>query len=315
MKKIYSIIAGLLIITSMFAQSPEKMSYQAVVRDGSNQLVTSSTVGMQISILQGTATGTPVYVETQTITSNTNGLVSLEIGSGTVVSGNFTTIDWANGPYFIKTETDPTGGTNYTITGTSQLLSVPYALHAKTAEKIIGNSNFTHYVGEFFGGGIIFHVFKDHNGNEHGLIVSIDDIDDGGHVWSNVTTALNTDRLDGQSNTTAIITQIGHTTSAAKLCDDYTGGGFSDWYLPSYYELDKLMKEILLLNNILENDGNTSSNGFDYSNNAPSWGVYWSSTQSNPDDKAYAWSCYDNNMEWSTTKTEGYPNVRAIRKF
>lgn len=120
--------------TSVFAQAPEKMSYQAVVRDGNNALVTSSSVGMQISILQGSVTGTTVYSETQTPTSNANGLVSLEIGDGTVVSGDFTTIDWANGPYFIKTETDPTGGTNYTITGTSQLLSVPYALHANNSD-------------------------------------------------------------------------------------------------------------------------------------------------------------------------------------
>ena len=138
MKKIITVCAVLLMTASVFAQAPEKMSYQAVVRDGSNALVSSTAVGMQISILQGSASGTAVYVETQTPTSNANGLVSLEIGAGTVVSGDFTTIDWANGPYFIKTETDPTGGTSYTITGTSQLLSVPYALHAKTAETVTG---------------------------------------------------------------------------------------------------------------------------------------------------------------------------------
>ena len=137
MKKIITICAVLLMTASLWAQSPEKMSYQAVVRDGNNALVTSTAVGMQISILQGSSSGTAVYVETQTPTSNINGLVSLEIGSGTVVSGDFTTINWANGPYFIKTETDPTGGTNYSITGTSQLSSVPYALHAKTAESIM----------------------------------------------------------------------------------------------------------------------------------------------------------------------------------
>ena len=98
------------------------MSYQAVVRNASNDLVANQSVGIKISILQGSATGTPVYVETQTPATNANGLVSMEIGNGTVVSGDFTTIDWANGPYFIKTETDPTGGTNYTITGTSQLV-------------------------------------------------------------------------------------------------------------------------------------------------------------------------------------------------
>lgn len=138
MKKIITVCAVLLMTASVFAQAPEKMSYQAVVRDGSNALVSSTAVGMQLSILQGSASGTAVYVETQTPTSNANGLVSLEIGSGTVVSGTFATIDWSNGPYFIKTETDPTGGTNYSITGTSQLLSVPYALHAKTAESIMG---------------------------------------------------------------------------------------------------------------------------------------------------------------------------------
>lgn len=117
------------------AQSPEKMSYQAVIRNSSDALLTNKTVGMQISILQGSASGLAVYVENQAPTTNINGLVSIEIGDGTVISGAFATIDWANGPYFIKTETDPTGGTSYTITGTSQLLSVPYAMHAKTAER------------------------------------------------------------------------------------------------------------------------------------------------------------------------------------
>ena len=93
---------------------------------------------MQLSIVQGSVSGTVVYVETQTPTSNLNGLVSVEIGSGTVVSGTFNSIDWSKGPYFIKTETDPTGGTMYTITGTSELMSVPYALHANTADSIVG---------------------------------------------------------------------------------------------------------------------------------------------------------------------------------
>jgi len=143
MKKILTVIASLILTASVFAQAPEKMSYQAVIRDVSNNLTTNQTVGMQISILQTSATGTAVYVETQTPTTNANGLVSFEIGTGTVISGNFTTIDWSAGPYFIKTETDPAGGTNYTITGTSQLLSVPYALHAKTAESITGTVNYT----------------------------------------------------------------------------------------------------------------------------------------------------------------------------
>jgi hypothetical protein len=133
MKRIFTIAAVLIMTATVWAQIPEKMSYQAVVRNSGNALVATQAVGMQISILQGGATGTVVYVEKQSPTTNANGLVSLEIGTGTVVSGNFTTIDWANGTYFIKTETDPTGGTSYTITGTSQLMSVPYALYAKTS--------------------------------------------------------------------------------------------------------------------------------------------------------------------------------------
>jgi uncharacterized protein (TIGR02145 family) len=144
MKNILTIGALLLMAASVFlpqqarAQAPNKMSYQAVIRDNSNALVANQTVGMQVSILQGSTSGTAVYVETHNAATNTNGLVSIEIGGGTLVSGSFSTINWVNGPFFIKTETDPAGGTNYTITGTSQLLSVPYALHAKTAETLNG---------------------------------------------------------------------------------------------------------------------------------------------------------------------------------
>ena len=130
-----------MLTVGLFAQIPQKMSYQAVIRDANGKLVTNHLVGIRVSILQGTAIGTAVYTETQTPTTNANGLVSIEIGTG-VTSGNFSVINWANGPYFIETETDPAGGSSYTISGTSQLLSVPYALYAKTAENgFSGNYN------------------------------------------------------------------------------------------------------------------------------------------------------------------------------
>lgn len=131
MKKVITYVFFLLISAFTIAQAPQKMSYQAVIRNSTNVLLASTNIGMQISILQGSPSGTSVYTETQTPTTNANGLVSLEIGSGTVVFGNFSTINWANGPFYIKTETDPAGGTNYTITGTNQLLSVPFALYAQ----------------------------------------------------------------------------------------------------------------------------------------------------------------------------------------
>lgn len=128
MKKIFTILTVLLLTASVFAQPPQKISYQAVIRNSSNVLITSAQIGMKISILQGSDNGTAVYVETHEAVTNANGLVSIEIGTGNVQVGTFSNIDWASGPYFIKTETDPLGGTVYTISGTSQLMSVPYAL-------------------------------------------------------------------------------------------------------------------------------------------------------------------------------------------
>jgi hypothetical protein len=129
MKKLFSVLF-FAICTFSFAQAPQKMTYQAVIRNTSNNLVVSSPVGMRLSILQGSAAGPAVYVETQVPSTNANGLVSLELGTGVVVSGSFSAINWGAGPYFIKTETDPTGGTSYSIFGTSQFNSVPYALYA-----------------------------------------------------------------------------------------------------------------------------------------------------------------------------------------
>ncbi len=129
MKKLFTLLVTVFFTVVLFAQSPQLMSYQAVIRDAGNNLVNSLPVGMKISILQGSASGTVVYTETQTPTTNTNGLVSIEIGGGT----GFDAINWSSGPYFLKTETDPTGGTSYTITGTSQILSVPYSLYTGEA--------------------------------------------------------------------------------------------------------------------------------------------------------------------------------------
>lgn len=128
-----------LISQKIMAQSPDLMSYQAVVRNSGNIVVANQSVGVRISILKTSASGTEVFKESfsPNPTTNANGLLSLQIGSGTAITGTFAGIDWSAGPYFVKTEIDPTGGTNYTISGTSQLLSVPYALYAKTS----GNSS------------------------------------------------------------------------------------------------------------------------------------------------------------------------------
>jgi len=138
MKKIYTTLLVLIFAGSLMAQTPQSFKYQAVARDASGDVVADQAVGMQISILQGSTSGTAVYVETFTPTTNEFGLMNLNIGAGTLISGDLTTIDWSADTYFIKIEMDMTGGTTYEEYGTSQLLSVPYALHAKTAENVTG---------------------------------------------------------------------------------------------------------------------------------------------------------------------------------
>ncbi len=131
MKKLYTFISAVILSASLWAQAPQKMSYQAVIRGANNTLVVEKQVGVKISILQNSETGSVVYTETHTPTTNTNGLASLSIGAGKSPSSDFSKIDWSKGPYFVKIETDVVGGTNYQLTSVSELMSVPYALNSR----------------------------------------------------------------------------------------------------------------------------------------------------------------------------------------
>lgn len=375
MKRIITICAAILMIASVYAQSPEKMSYQAVIRNSSNALVTNTNVGMQISILQGSASGSAVYTETQTPTTNGNGLVSLEIGTGTVLSGNFSTINWANGLYFIKIETDPTGGTSYTITGTSQLLSVPYALHAKTADSVIATVNETDpifgaslasgitgadttywnnkldsytetdpifgssvasgitgadttnwnnkqeqltaganitivgdtisvtggsfsndfYLGQDTLGGIVFYIYLDQNGNQHGLIVNKNEST---AQWQTSATTTNATRgWDGVYNTNLMTA-----SPAATYVNGLTDGGFTDWYLPSIDELTLLYNNRFHANKALHAGSHTLLSTTDY----------WSSTEFNAASAFHFF--FSLGSAFTNGKTTTY-KVRAVRAF
>jgi hypothetical protein len=355
MRNIVYFLFGVLLSLNTFAQAPSKMSFQAVIRNASNQLVVSQAVGIKISVLQGASNGTAIYVETQTPTTNTNGLISLEIGSGTTISGNLDAIDWSNGPYFLKTETDPAGGTSYSITTVNQMLSVPYALYAESSGSSIpgpqgatgaqgpvgqaganglntivktsiesagancatggvkleygidvnsngslesgeinaaltqyvcngavgpqgpsgsGGGGFTHYIGEEFGGGVIFHLWKDNLGVEHGLVVALNN-QSTSQTWSNVTGtqigATAQSSWNGLTNSNAIVAQNGHTSSAAKLCVDLVSGGQSDWYLPSVDELSLLWHNRFNVNKTLSTIGGASI--------LPFFDVFWTSSE------------------------------------
>lgn len=129
MKKTITLLA-LFISILTFAQVPQGISYQAIALNSSGNPVVSSNVGIRLSVLDNSATGTVLYTETHTKTTNAQGLFNLVIGQGTPSTGTFSTINWGTNSKFLKVEMDATGGTNYVLVGTTQLLSVPYALVA-----------------------------------------------------------------------------------------------------------------------------------------------------------------------------------------
>lgn len=307
MKKIYSIIAGLLFTANIFAQAPQKMSYQALVRNNSNALITSTPVGMKIIILQGSSTGTEVYAETQTSSTNANGLVSLEIGIGTPVTGSFAGINWANGPYFIKIETDPTGGTSYTIAGTNELLSVPYALFSANGTPgpqgpigltgatgtNAGVGGFTHYLGEAFMGGIIYYLYKGSDGLEHGLIVSLTESTG---AWQTSGTLVNANRTEDGAYNTTLMTESPAATYITSL-----GAG---WYLPSIDELGLLYYNRYSAQKGLRSGGSTLLSNIAY---------FWSSTES---DASRAYYFRFSNGYADDYQYKGSPyTVRGVKAF
>jgi hypothetical protein len=238
------------------------------------------------------------------------GQVNLTVGTGTATIGTFTGINWASGTYYLGIELNT--GTGYVAMGTTQLLSVPYALHANTATSTTGsNGGFTHYVGELFGGGIVVSVWKDAQGAEHGLIASLTDLGSG-IPWTTPDfqqieigpTAQSP--LNGLANTNAIVAQAGAGTSyAAGLCKAYNVGGFTDWYLPASWELNQCYNAVMIVNEVL---GNT--NGFQFSISSGS--LYWNSTEA-----SLEFSGAQDFVSEYTTNYFKHSNfaVRAVRRF
>ncbi len=132
MKKLLLLLLIFLSLPAL-SQAPEMFRYQAVARDATGAILADQAVGFQIRIIQTSTSGTAVYVETHAAMTNEFGLVNLTVGNGSVTAGDFSTIDWGADLYFMEVAMDETGGSSYTVMGTSQLLSVPYALYAETA--------------------------------------------------------------------------------------------------------------------------------------------------------------------------------------
>jgi hypothetical protein len=125
--------AFLALALPLLGQSPQKFKFQAVARDASGQPYTSVNLGVRISLVRDGVSGLIDYAERHVVTTSPLGVFDLEIGGGLPISGTFADADWANHPYYLKVDIDPDGGTNYMNLGTSQLLSVPYAIYAGAA--------------------------------------------------------------------------------------------------------------------------------------------------------------------------------------
>ncbi len=281
MKKItlLSTFCFLLLTFVVKAQTPPNaFNYSAVARNAAGQPIAAATIGIQITILKTSPTGASQYSENHFVNTDAFGLFNLVIGAGAVQSGSMATIDWSIDNYYLKVGMDATGGTNFLTMGTTQLLSVPYALYAKSAGSVSGGGSggggFTHYQGEEFGGGVIFHLWKDNAGVEHGLIVDKTDLSTA-QVWSNIDSLFigigSQSFNNGLINSNAIVFQAGHANSAAALCLNSNNGGQNDWYLPSILELNLLLHNYYLVSKALEQiSGATQLSG-----------KYWSSSENN----------------------------------
>jgi len=131
MKKHFLLVMFFLLAGLLPAQLPQSFRYQAVVRGSDGYPLREKTVGMRISILAGSETGTVLYSESHVLVSNAMGIVNAEIGKGTVLKGNFGEIDWSAGPFFMKTELDIANNGSWADAGTTQLLPVPFAMYAE----------------------------------------------------------------------------------------------------------------------------------------------------------------------------------------
>ncbi len=163
MKKLFYLSVIILLNLNVFAQSPQSFKYQAVVRGTDGTVLSDQSVGVQISVLQGSTSGTMVYQETFSETTNAFGLINLEIGTGENQINSISDINWENGPYFIETAIDVTGGTTYEVIGSSQLLSVPYAIHANSVNANNICDMFSYYYADIDG---------DNYGNQFNVVFS-----------------------------------------------------------------------------------------------------------------------------------------------
>ena len=306
------------------AQAPQGIPYQAIARNNSGALLASQAIRVRFSIHDSIATGTIVYQETFNPTTTTQGLFNVNVGMGSSSIGTFSSINWGVNAKFMQVELDPAGGTSYVEMGTTQMMSVPYSLHSNFSNAInptvsatgdtmyfgagnykiipgVSAANRPLTIGMSYGGGIIAYILVSGDPGysatvQHGLIAATADQSTGAQWGCSFTTTVATGIAlgTGSSNTIAILAACTGTGIAAQLCHAYRGGGYTDWYLPSKDELNKLYINKSYI------DGFATSY------------YYWSSSE------------YSSVNAWSETFSAGYQGsndknavyyVRAVRAF
>lgn len=329
-----------LVYKTIDAQVPFKFRYSAEIRLN-NELIISQDVDLRISLLQDSVNGKVVFSEEQSVKTNNTGVAEMVIGDND--SKILSSINWNNGLYFIRTEIDVNSDREIDNVLTNQILSVPYAFQAKCADKLTGEidekdpyfknsvasgitqndtanwsdiaNRHKHFIGELYGGGIVYWVTPD---GQHGLIVSLQDLigskkvkwDPRPNPQKSIIGAQS--YFDGKSNTVAILKDFKDSGYPATECSKYVNDGFNDWYLPSNQELQLMMDACYIINRVLAEDNNPNTNGLTLINKVGEYGRYWSSTE-HATNGAYLAFFTHKKMDFDRKDT--YARVRSIRSF
>jgi hypothetical protein len=338
MKNIFSLMIGLLCSCVLFAQIPRNISYQTAVRASNGNLVTLVPVAFKFTIHQGTNAGAIVYEETQTVTTNKDGLATLKVGEGLALTGNFSSIDWSTGLYFLRTKVDVKGGANFLLLTVSQFSSVPYVFYAEKTKSVdysglknlpdvdslqniladmqsenaalerkldsLSTAKPAHFVGEHYGGGVVFYVS---NNGKHGLIAATADLSSvrWGGGKDTITHATVSKIGFGLHNTNLIMNQrsLDGKNFAALNSLNYIilqdGIIYDDWCLPSKDELQLMFQSRNKIGGFTTDSFSTTPN-------------YWSSTEASST-SAISLS-FEDGIFTSDAKSTLY-KVRPIRSF